>query len=156
MVSHGEHRNGGSGECGGGHSDGELLLVFFLIVFFFDDFFLEKVSDLNSGLPGPGGIQFIIDGNFLSDVFSCGCDGKERAENLAFVSIGFTAVIKGGRCFSSGNGGITGCLASVGVGNSAARQISIFPSKFYIIAEDCFFGSDGGNKEGNGVFHLFV
>jgi hypothetical protein len=61
MVSHGKHRNSGSGECGGGHSDGELL--FFLIVFFFfRGFFLEKVSDLNSGLPGPGGIKFIITG----------------------------------------------------------------------------------------------
>ena len=69
MVSHGEHRNSGGGECGSGHSDGEVLIsgLFFIVFFFYD----EEVSLLNSGQPSPGGLGISINCGFGgSDIIS--------------------------------------------------------------------------------------
>ena len=157
MVSHDEHRNGGGGECGGrgGHSDGDVLVV---LIFFFDDFFLDNVVEFNSKLPGPGlhGLTINCLRFFHSGVMFCSWAGIERAETPDAVGNGaFTAVIV---CVFGirANDGFTGCFASVKVGNSVVCHVSLGPKVLIIVsADDCFFGSDGANKEGNGVFHLF-
>ena len=81
MVSHGEHSNGCGGECGSGHSDGEVLIGLFFVVFivFFGDFFFIGFEEVflksNSGLPSPGSLGFSINcGFFGSDITLCGVE----------------------------------------------------------------------------------
>ena len=101
MVSHGEHRNGGGGECGGGHSDGEILVVHDFLFFhdlFFDD---GQVVTEHTGDPAPGRLGVSINCCFLGSnvgisggqgVQSAGdCDGWSLSDGIG--DLGSTAVI---------------------------------------------------------------
>ena len=121
MVSHGEHSNGGGGECGKGHSHGEVLIVSFFIVSFFVD---EEVSLLNSGKPSPGGLGISFNCGFGgSDISICSFElvesarvDEERIVSNGISDVGLTAVVVV-FAFITFNESFACSLASGGVGN---------------------------------------
>ena len=122
MVSHGEYSNGSGGECGSGHSDGEVLIggLFFIVFFFYD----EEVSLLNSGKPSPGGLGISLNCGFGgSDISICSFElvesarvDDERIVSNGISDVGLTAVVV--VCvFIIFNESFACSLASGGVGN---------------------------------------
>ena len=122
MVSHGEYSNGSGGECGSGHSDGEVLIVglFFVFIIFFDNFFLgfEEVFLLNSGQPSPG---------LLGDSIHCGFGGSD--------------ITTFGGDFVETAGVDNGSSLSDGISDVAGTAVVIYTSTNYVLA--CSLASDG-------------